>query len=627
MLMPMTWLAIATRFLLLCSLALPVFSQQNTEPVTSILEQAEGLWIQSGHEDEALQLLDDALITHPGSIEIQLTRAECLDWFERYTEAMAAYSAVIKEDQSSEEANLGYGRSALAAQEYDRVISSMDRFLRKANGHPSALALRAEAYYWRDDLVKAIRDFETIEDLSQRPAALATYSQSLTENGQLREGVTAAERAVAADTQDPWSHHVHAMALSAAGDDEAASAAQARAIDLDPDYADFEYEAAHIFGYGPNAEPTTAELIAVYAAALKVLLVWAIAFGLIGLLVGLGGGRYLRPQELASSSSAQRPRIQPEYDGPTRDLMGIYLQNVTFTVLSLGVYRFWAKIRTQRFHYEHTQFAGGRFDFHATGRDKFVGFLKGLNFILPLVFGYYFVSKYAATRPEHVGLQLLVAYFPFLALYLIRPIALVGGQRFNLARTSWNNLRFRFTGTVKGAYRLYGRDFLLMIFTLGFYYSWHKRNVAEFRLHNTTLGEERMGFVGTGREMLSIQIVGAMMSMLTLGLYLPWWIAHRTRYFTDNSTFMDKRFHSSLKGIAVLAVGGPGLLVSILTLGLGLPWAITRWRTLLAVTTTYKGEIDPAEMSTIADAAATSTLEGVGEAGDFLGEIGDIFGV
>ena len=624
---PLTRFALAARIFLLCFLALPSFGQEAPEEAVYLLREAHSLWAKEGRKAEAQEFLDRAYALAPDSVELRLEHAEFLEIIERHGEAMAAYKAIVTKDRASLEANLGYARSALASEEYGRVVTSMTRFLRRAEGQPDALALRAEAYYWRDNLVKAIRDFEAIEDLSERPSALATYSYSLTENGQFEEGVAAAARGVAFDIKDPSAHHVHARALSAAGEDRRADLAQARAVALDPDYADYDYKADDVYVFDPDAEPTADELIEIYGGMLKAFLVWAIAMGLLGLLVGLGGGRYLKPKEVSSSSAERRPKIQPVYDGPTKDLMGIYLQNVVFTVLTLGVYRFWAKVRTQRFHYEHTQFAGGRFDYHATCREKFVGFLKGMGFILPFIVGYYFLSQYASERPESIGFTLLLSYFPLLALYLIRPIAIVGGQRFNLARTSWNNLRFRFTGSVGAAYKLYARDLLLMVVTFGIYYSWHKRNVREFKLHNTTLGDERMGFVGTGREMFNIQVAGTILTMMTLGLYLPWWIAARERYFIGHSKFMDKRFHSSLKGMAVLSVGGPGLLVSILTLGIGLPWAITRWRTLMAVTTTYKGEIDAAKMSSIADAAATSTLEGVGEAGEFLGEIGDIFGI
>ncbi|MEM8813756.1 MAG: DUF898 family protein, partial [Pseudomonadota bacterium] len=69
-------------------------------------------------------------------------------------------------------------------------------------------------------------------------------------------------------------------------------------------------------------------------------------------------------------TSAFRRTGRPTRTSPANELFKIYLQNIVFTVLTLGVYRFWARVRNRRFHYLHTEFAGGRFDYHATGREK-----------------------------------------------------------------------------------------------------------------------------------------------------------------------------------------------------------------------------------------------------------------
>jgi uncharacterized membrane protein YjgN (DUF898 family) len=69
------------------------------------------------------------------------------------------------------------------------------------------------------------------------------------------------------------------------------------------------------------------------------------------------------------------------------------------------------------------------------------------------------------------------------------------------------------------------------------------------------------------------------------------------------------------------------MLVTIVTLGLALPWAVTRWRTLLTHSTHYAGRIDAEQLESIRDSAASGTLEGLGEAGELFGEIGDLFGV
>ncbi len=618
------------------ALCLPGFGQDDASQAQALLEKAQATFAEDGHEEEALELYDQALALDPDSVEARYARAECLEWLDRYDEALDAYQNLIKEDRASERANLAYAKAAMADGRYRKVTTCLTRFLRRVEGHQEALSLRAHAYYWRDSPTRAIADFQALEDLSESSADMEIYARALTENGQITAGVWAAERAVQLDPNSASAFYSQALALSASGDSAAARAAHERAVALDSDYKDYPYQ------YGAIGEPTTEQLLELYGTALKGFVIWGIVMGLIGLLVGLGGNRFLKPKEYrrrseeASEGSSvegdpttvpRRRSIRPEYDGPAPELLRIYLQNVVWTILTLGVYRFWAKVRTKRFHYEHTQFAGGRFDYHATGREKFSGFLRGMCILAPIVVAYYYASEYADARPENLFLRVAATYGLFLAIYLIRPIALVGGQRFNLARTSWNNLRFRFTGTVGEAYALYLRDLLFMVLTLGIYYPWHKRNVEEFKLQNTSLGDEHMDFRGTGRELFGINFVYWIFTLLTLGFMVPWWIAARQRYFIENTRFMGKTFVSRISGLAVLGVGGPGLLVSILTLGLGLPWAITRWRTLLAVTTTYMGDIDAQTMSSIADAAATSTLEGIGEAGDFVTEIGDIFGV
>ena len=114
---------------------------------------------------------------------------------------------------------------------------------------------------------------------------------------------------------------------------------------------------------------------------------------------------------------------------------------------------------------------------------------------------------------------------------------------------------------------------------------------------------------------------------MTLGLYVPWYVAARHRFFMNHTAFKGKRFVSNLSGRSVLAVGGPAFLITVVTFGLALPWAITRWRTLLTHNTWYSAALDASELSSIRDEAASSTLEGLGEAGDVLGEIGDLFGL
>jgi uncharacterized membrane protein YjgN (DUF898 family) len=376
---------------------------------------------------------------------------------------------------------------------------------------------------------------------------------------------------------------------------------------LDPEYGELVQ----------SEELDLEDIVMVYTVIFGLFVGWCVMMCVIGLVFASGASSALQPKK--------RPGIQPIYDGGWNELFKIYLQNVVFTLVTLGVFRFWAKVRNRRFHYQHTQFAGGRFDYLATGKEKFIGFLKGLAILLPALIGMWFSEDWVTEMvgAEYASLVIGIAFGAFL--YMLKPLILVGSQRFNLARTTWNNLRFHFSGRVSTAYGIYLLDFFLMVITFGIYYSWHEIRVRKYRMSHTCLGDSNFSFHGSGGELFGINILGYFLSYVTLGIYAPWYIANRLRFFVGKTGFRNRRLVSRITGRQVLAVGGPAMLLTIFTLGLALPWAIVRWRTLLAHTTYYAGELDTAELESFAS-SASSTLEGIGEAGDALGELGDMFG-
>ncbi|CAG4903117.1 hypothetical protein R52603_03045 [Paraburkholderia saeva] len=56
------------------------------------------------------------------------------------------------------------------------------------------------------------------------------------------------------------------------------------------------------------------------------------------------------------------------YDGSTGALYGIFIRNFVLTVLTLGIYRFWATTNTHRYVWSSMRFQGTRFEY--TGRNR-----------------------------------------------------------------------------------------------------------------------------------------------------------------------------------------------------------------------------------------------------------------
>ncbi|MBX3576153.1 MAG: DUF898 family protein [Rhizobiaceae bacterium] len=154
--------------------------------------------------------------------------------------------------------------------------------------------------------------------------------------------------------------------------------------------------------------------------------------------------------EIAAAEEAAKPaqpasyRLKREpftFTGTTREYFGIWIVNILLTILTLGIYSAWAKVRRQRYFYGNTWLAGANFEYHARpvqiliGRIIVVGFLVAYNIALQFL--------------PLVGGLIGVAF-----LFLI-PFFVSRGLRFNARVTSYRNVRFDFTGKYGGAFLAY----------------------------------------------------------------------------------------------------------------------------------------------------------------------------
>ncbi len=107
-----------------------------------------------------------------------------------------------------------------------------------------------------------------------------------------------------------------------------------------------------------------------------------------------GGGP---PREYPGDGMAAESRTLAFY-GRGGELFGVSIVNLCLTLVTLGIYRFWARVRVLRYLWSQTAFAGDRFAYHGTGKELLKGWLKAaLIFGLPFVFlknlGQFFVGN------------------------------------------------------------------------------------------------------------------------------------------------------------------------------------------------------------------------------------------
>lgn len=127
------------------------------------------------------------------------------------------------------------------------------------------------------------------------------------------------------------------------------------------------------------------------------------------------------------------------FTGNGKEYFKIWIVNILLTIVTLGLYYPWAKVRNNRYFYGNTSLEERSFDYHATGKQLLIGYLIGM--VLLII--YIVISE---TFPLLWSLALLGVFLLFLPWIVWR------SMQFNMRMTSFSNVRFGFQGSLAGAY-------------------------------------------------------------------------------------------------------------------------------------------------------------------------------
>ncbi|MFH0977503.1 MAG: YjgN family protein [Spirochaetota bacterium] len=302
------------------------------------------------------------------------------------------------------------------------------------------------------------------------------------------------------------------------------------------------------------------------------------------------------------------------FHGDGGELFITYLVNGLLTVITLGIYRFWAKVKVTKFLYKYTEFMGERFDYHGTGKELLQGFLKAMGFFIVFLLMAIGINRLLSKLySEEIGI--IAAYlFAYVLIIIFVPFIMVGRQRYRLSRSSWRNIRFKFSGTAKEFFFLYIKGVLLSIVTLGFYGPWFRCNIYKYFAEHSQYGNQRFSYSGKGIELFKIYLKGILLSIITLGIYFFWFSAELTRYYWDNMSFQDNKFSSEITGGRIFVTALKSMLLIVFSFGIGFPWAFI-WNLRLTLgTISYDGDIDLKQIKADLDKSASSLADGIAEA-------------
>lgn len=261
------------------------------------------------------------------------------------------------------------------------------------------------------------------------------------------------------------------------------------------------------------------------------------------------------------------------FHGSGGTLFGIQVVNALLTLVTVGVYYFWAKVRTRTYLLSQTELGGDRFAYHGTGKELLVGALKAvLVFLLP-VWLLNHVPAAAGAGPAVIGVASLLASGLLLVFF---PVAIVGARRYRLSRTSWRGVRFSFRGETRRFVRLFVIGAVLSGLTLGLYYPVFAVRQHAFLVSRSWFGNRQFDFDGRAMGLFGPFLLMFVLTLPTLGLCWFWYYARKQRFLWDHTTFGAARFRSTVTAWRLFGLVTVNVLLVVLTLGLALPWVRVR---------------------------------------------------
>lgn len=198
-----------------------------------------------------------------------------------------------------------------------------------------------------------------------------------------------------------------------------------------------------------------------------------------------------------------------EFSGAGGEYFRIWIVNLVLTLLTLGIYSAWAKVRRLQYFYRNTSLLGHGFDYHGSPIAILKGRLIGI--------GLFVVYNVAA------GLNSVLGVFAFVLLLGILPWLIQRSMAFRLHNSSYRGLRFRFDGTVGNAYKIFLGWALLAYITLGISFPVLHHRIKAYQHGNSTFGTASFSFDARVKAffMIYLKASGMMLiPMIVFGMFI-----------------------------------------------------------------------------------------------------------
>jgi uncharacterized membrane protein YjgN (DUF898 family) len=289
-----------------------------------------------------------------------------------------------------------------------------------------------------------------------------------------------------------------------------------------------------------------------------------------------------------------------EFGGDANEYFRIWVVNLALSIVTLGIFSAWAKVRSERYFYGNTRLAGVPFEYLA----KPWPILKG-RIVAVILFGGYVLAGHFSWKLQ-LGAAGVIA--------LATPWLLVRGAAFRARYSAWRGINFRFVPDYGQAYIRYLLLGIPVVVSLGTLYPYVKAKQKAFFVEHHRYGGAGFAFRATPGQfyppyliawgvltggLFAVSFIAGIVTVLIAGTHHgapPVWFAYAyivpfyAGYFVvwaflaaalanllyNHIGLGPHRFRSTLKGQRLLGIYAGNTLAILASAGFLIPWAKVR---------------------------------------------------
>lgn len=188
--------------------------------------------------------------------------------------------------------------------------------------------------------------------------------------------------------------------------------------------------------------------------------------------------------------------LDAHYAGDRGPLFKLAVVTAMLTIVTLGIYRFWAKTRIRKYIWSSVSGGQDAFEYTGTGIEKVLGFLMAIVIlaiylgIVQMILFYFGLTLFTAPEtPQQALTQMFAFYITVLAVLPLIFFAQYRARRYKMARTRWRGVRF---GMEKGAWgyalRALGH-WIATLATFGILLPWQTFKLEKYMTDRTWYGD------------------------------------------------------------------------------------------------------------------------------------------